>query len=47
MFYWREDPSKIQQGRKSGQWLKVEILDVKGTMAVINNGASIFQEKCQ
>ena len=43
VFYWQEDPSKIQQGRKSGKWLKVEILAVKGTMVVINTGASIFQ----
>ena len=43
MFYWRDDPSKTQQGRKSGQWLKGEIIAVKGTMAVISNGASIFQ----
>ena len=34
VFYWREDPSKIQQGRKSGKWLKVEILAVKGSMVV-------------
>ena len=32
VFYWREDPSKIQQGRKSGKWLRVEILAVKGSM---------------
>ena len=25
VLYWQEDPSKIQQGRKSGKWLKVEI----------------------
>ena len=30
VFYWQEDPSKIQQGRKSGKWLKVEIIAVKG-----------------
>ena len=30
MFCWREDPSKIQQGRQSGKWLKVEIIAVKG-----------------
>ena len=23
VFYWQEDPSKIQQGRRSGRWLKV------------------------
>ena len=34
MFYWQEDPSKIQQGRKSGKWLKVEIIAVKGPTAV-------------
>ena len=43
MFYWREDPSKIQQGRKSGKWLRVEIIAVKGPMVVINTGTSIFQ----
>ena len=30
MFYWQEDPSKLQQGRKTGKWLKVEIIAVKG-----------------
>ena len=44
VLYWQEDPSKIQQGRKSGRWLKVEILAVKGSMVVISTGASIFQE---
>ena len=29
VFYWQEDPSKIQQIRKSGKWLKVEIIAVK------------------
>ena len=43
MFYWQGDPSKIQQGRKSGKWLKVERLDVKGLMVVIRTGASICQ----
>ena len=43
MFYWQEDPSKIQRGRKSGNWLKVEILAVKGPMAVISIGSAIFQ----
>ena len=43
MFYWQDDPSKIQQGRKSGKWLKVEIIAVKGPMLVINTGTSIFQ----
>ena len=43
MFYWQEDPSIIQQGRKSGRWVKVEILAVKGPMVVISTGASIFQ----
>ena len=26
VFYWQEDPSKIQQGRNSGKWLMVEII---------------------
>ena len=30
VFYLQEDPGKIQQGRKSGKWLKVEIIAVKG-----------------
>ena len=41
VFYWQEDPSKIQQARKSGKWLKVEIIAVKGSMAVVNTGASL------
>ena len=36
VFCWQEDPSKIQQGRKSVKWLKVEIIAVKGSMAVVN-----------
>ena len=40
---WQEDPSKIQQGRKSGKRLKVEIIAVKGPMVVVSTGASIFQ----
>ena len=43
VFHWQEDPSKIQQGRKSRRWLKVEIIAVKGPMVVINTGASIYQ----
>ena len=43
VFHWQKDPSKIQQGRKSGRWLKVEILAVTGCMVVISTGASIFQ----
>ena len=42
VFYWQEDPNKIQQGRKSGKWLKVEIISVKGSMAVVNTGAIIL-----
>ena len=34
---------QIQQGRKSGKWLKVEITAVKGPKIVISAGASIFQ----
>ena len=43
VFYWQEDPNKIQQGRKSGKWLQVEITAVKGPKIVISAGASIFQ----
>ena len=42
MFYWQEAPSNTQQGRQSGEWLKVEIIAVKGSM-VINNGTSVVQ----
>ena len=45
VFHWQKDPSKIQQGRKSGRWLKVQILAVTGCMVVISTGASIFQVK--
>ena len=41
VFYWQEDSRNIQQGRKSGRWLTVEIIPVKGTMAVVNAGATI------
>ena len=43
VFYLQEDQSKIQQGWKSGEWLKVEIIAVKGPMTVINTGANIVQ----
>ena len=43
VFYWRDDTSKIQQGRESGKWLKVEIIAVKSVVVVISTGASIFQ----
>ena len=42
-FYWQEESSKIQQERKSGKWLLVEILAVKGPMAAISTGASVLQ----
>ena len=41
--YWQDNPSKILQGRKSGKWLKVEIIAVKGPVAVISIGASISE----
>ena len=40
VFSWQEDPSKIQQGRKSGKWLKV---GSQGPMAVVNTGATTLQ----
>ena len=43
VFQWQEDPSKIQQGRKSGRWLQVEIIAVKSPMVLISTGVSIFQ----
>ena len=43
VFLWQEDLKKIQQGRKSGRWSKVEILAFKGPMVVISTGASIFR----
>ena len=44
VFDWQEDPSKIQQRRNSGKWLKVTIIAVKGSMVVISTCASFFQE---
>ena len=43
VFDWQEVPRKNQQGRKSGKWLKVEIIAVEGPVVVINTGTSIFQ----
>ena len=43
LFHWQEDPSKILQRRSCGKWLKVEIIAVKGSMAVVNTGATILQ----
>ena len=43
VFYCQEDPSKIRQGRKSGKWLKVEIIAFKDPLAVISTGATFFQ----
>ena len=34
VFCWQEDPSKIQEGRKSRKWLNVEILLV-GLLSVL------------
>ena len=45
VFYWLGDPSKIQQEWKCGKWLKVEIIAIKGPMAVISTGSTIFQAK--
>ena len=39
---WQEEPSKIQQGRKSGKWLKVEIIAGTGPITVIGAGESPF-----
>ena len=43
VFYWQEDPSKLQQGRTSGKWLMVKIIAVNVSMADISTGATIFQ----
>ena len=42
VFYWREDTSKLQQGRESGKWLKVEIIAVKSVVVVTSIDTSIF-----
>ena len=47
VFYWQVDPSKIQQGRKSGKWSKVTIIAVKGHMVIISTGASNFAGTCK
>ena len=44
MSYWKEDPGKVKQGRKSGKWLKVEIIAVKGPKAFVNSGATKFRQ---
>ena len=36
-------PEKNTAGAKIGKWLKVEIIAVKGTMAVISTGVSFFR----
>ena len=41
--YCQENSSKIQQGRKFGKWLKVEIIAVKGPKVVIITGTSMLQ----
>ena len=43
VFCRQEAQSKIQQERKSGKWLKEEIIAVQGSMAVVNTGATMFQ----
>ena len=43
VFYWQDDPNKIQQGRNLGKWLMVEIIAVNGPMVVISIGATISQ----
>ena len=35
--------ARSSKGRKSGKWLKVDIIAVKGRMAVVNTGATILQ----
>ena len=47
MFYWQEDPSKIQQGRKSGTWLKVEIIAVKGPTGSYQNRCEHCSGRCE
>ena len=48
VFYWQEDPSKIQQGLKFGKWLKVEILAVKGSIhGCYHHWCIHFSSKCK
>ena len=42
VLYWQDDPSNIQQGRKSGNWSKVARIAIKGSVAVIHTGSTIF-----
>ena len=44
VFYWQEDLSKIQEGRRAGKWLRVEIIAVKGSMAVTSPSAHASPE---
>ena len=43
VFYWQEDPSKIQQGRNIWKMCEVEIIAGKGLLVVISTGAFICQ----
>ena len=45
--HWQEDLSKIQQGRKSGKLVRVEIIAVKGPKVFVNTGTSISAGKYQ
>ena len=47
VFYWQDDPNKIQQGWKSGKWLKVEILAVKGPIGCYQFWCVHFSNKCR
>ena len=44
VFNWQEDPSKIQQGRNSGKWLKVDIVAIKEALwQLLSTGSTIFR----
>ena len=47
VFQWQAHPSKIQQGRKPGRWLKVEIIAVKGPMVMYQYWCVHFSNECK
>ena len=44
VFYWQKDPSKIQQGRKSGKWLRGEIIAINGPVSVISSSSRQYKQ---
>ena len=43
VYYWKEDPTKIKQGKKGGSWIQVTIVEITGSMATVNTGTGVMQ----